>query len=202
MRTAVRLALGFMVAYAPALGAMAALPALSRLDLGAAGFILFSCYLFFGAPFVWLRLDRVLARPDRRHAPLSWSAQRWPMRPPQDPRDHGGRGHRAPGSDEPAPSALEDRRRRLRNRTLLSLALLHLAAWQVLSAPVASAFFMLTGAVSGLALMSMVADVQTLKRRGRNTPDRRSLPIYALTVGTFFAAVMLAIWRSVAVGLA
>lgn len=245
MRTALRFLTSFVLAYAPALAAMLALPALGRAGLGPTGFVLLSGYLFLGAPWAWLRLDRRLAqRAARTHSrqraarwrswppvgfpadpnatPIAWETRATPNDPnphrdAEPERDAYAAGDDAAQGDRRRP---DDRRRpgspggaaapqtgwralftRIEGRTILSLAVLYVIAAEVLSPALAVALFLITGACAGLALISMVADVQTLRRRGRLAPDRQLLPAYALCIGAFLASTLLALWCLIALRL-
>lgn len=91
---------------------------------------------------------------------------------------------------------------RINGTTIVATALIYVVAVQTLSPPIAMSFLLLSACASSLALLSMIADVQTLRRRRRTHPDMAALPIYAILVGTFFSAALLAVWAVAAIGVA
>ncbi len=213
-----RLAYGFVCAYAPAVLAMVALPMAGEAGFGAEGFSALALYLVVGAPLVWLRLDRALARraPARRarlvHAfparsrrvadPIA-EIRAWAQTPAPDPSR---RTETGPKSDTPsrardaAPATRQTPRgrrglwRRAEGPSLLGALGLFLLAWTLLSAATATLFSALALSASGLAWLSLYADAQTLRRRGRQEPDRAALPSLALTIGACVGASATLLW--------
>lgn len=119
--------------------------------------------------------------------------------PDHDHPDLNGRGDPVSekASSDPPPER-DDRRPglffRANGPTLIALLVMHLIAVQTLTPLLAATLFVISCVSSGLAWLSMLADAQTMRRRGRPSPDRAALPAYAMAIGTFFSASTLAIW--------
>lgn len=223
MQTAIRLLVSFLFAYAPAVFAMALLPAIARLGFGVYAFLLLSSYLFIGAPWAWIRLDRTLvaalARARRRAdlrrrvaratipfsperlMPVAMSNEEPPMRSDDNSDVTGSRSAAAVKSSQTQRAPVRETGFRATLRasapgTLGALLVMNFAAAQVLSASVALIFFSVALTISGLAWLSMTADAQTLRRRGRPSPNRAILPTYALCIGVFLSAALISIWTA------